>query len=219
MKKSLVLLSLLLVVLFTLTWCNSKHEVDYQAQIDQLESDLSRAIERWNLLSAELRNKDNIKTEDAIVENLSDENVIEDKAPVKNTHLNLTFGNQPTKAWGNYVSNTTQLNSYAHNNMVWMNVPAWATTMTINLKKDVVDNGRNIIVYVETNGRYCGWRILWHELGDVKGNTFTFDLTNMGVYPNTCAWDRSSKVDWKNISIGWYVTTYDGNWFNSITFN
>ncbi len=222
MKKIRILLPILLASTFVLTWCNSDVETeayDSDTIISELEKSLEIAIERWNNLSAELREQDEVEV-------ISQEELIEltaapvnPVAPQANTNLNLNFGNQPTEAGGDYTSNTTQLNAYAHNNMVWVAVPANAKTMTINLKKDVTDNGRNIIVYVEAKGRHCGWRILWAELGEVKWSSFTFDLTNMASYPTVCGGNWSDKINGKNIAIGWYVSTYDGNGFSSITFN
>ena len=223
MKKILVLLPLLLIAVLVLTWCDSNKVSESDTTIARLESELSQSIERNNMLTSELRAKgteESAEWDDTMILELSKEATKEQvTAPKTKAITNLTFGNQPTKAPGEYSANTTQLNAYAHNNMVWLSVPAWANTMTINLKKDVIDNGRNIIVYVETKGRHCGWRILWAELWEVKWSTFTFDLTNMWAYPTVCWGDWSSKIDWKEIAIWWYVTTYDGNWINSISFN
>ena len=222
MKKILILLPILLVSTFVLTGCNTEPEVDTDAIITQLQTELRQATERSNALLEELTVEE---TADEIVDG-DDDMIIElSKTPVNpvaphiTEWLNINFGNQPAQAPGDYTSNTAQLNEYAHSNMVWLAVPAYATTMTINLEKDVIDNGRNIVMYVETKGRHCGWRILWAELGEVKWSSFTFDLTNMSAYPTTCWGNRADKINWKNIAVGWYVTTYDGNWFNSITFN
>ena len=78
------------------------------------------------------------------------------------------FADQPQTPGGNYSSNTERLNAYAHANKVDVFVPTGVKTMTVSLVKDVITNGRNIVLYVATekdsNNRHCGGRILGADL-------------------------------------------------------
>jgi len=129
------------------------------------------------------------------------------------------FGVQPKKAIWNYAGNSDQLNTFAHNNTVAMYVPENSTSMTVVLKKDVTDSGRNLVVYVESESRHCGGRILWANLWDVKWNIFNFNLLDMDIQGSGCDGDRSKNISGKDIKISWYITTYDGNGISEIIFN
>ena len=148
----------------------------------------------------------------------AEEPVVEEEEPVVETQKTIVstdYGMQPKQAIGNYAGNTAQLNAYAHSHMIRVHVWTNPTRMEINLKKPVTTEGRNVIIYIKTNNRYCGGRVLTA----VKWNMFELDITNMDMQGTKCDGNRSEKISWKDILIWGYITTYDGNWIESIIFN
>jgi len=125
---------------------------------------------------------------------------------------------QPKYAPGNYPDNTTQLNNYAHANMVNVQVPPSYTKMTVELKQPVASKGRNLILYIRGNGRHCGGRVL----GSITPGeqTFIFDLTNMDIQGSSCDGDRRTKLGTiDTIKAGGFISEYNGNQINVIYFN
>ena len=127
------------------------------------------------------------------------------------------FPPQPKYAVGNYSGNTAQLNAYAHNNMVTVQVPTSYTKMVVELLKPVADSNRNLIIYIKGNKRHCGARVL---SGIPKGEqTFTFDLANMDVQGTLCDGDRRTKLGTiKTVRVWGFISEYNGNQINAIYF-
>ena len=121
---------------------------------------------------------------------------------------------QPTVAMGEYSANTAQLKAWAYNNMHEVTLGD-VSALTISLAKNLETINHNIVLYIETDGRYCGGRIV----KDYMGSSYTFDLNDMAVVPAVCWGDWASKISGKTVKIGGYVSMYNGNKITAITFN
>jgi len=221
MKKFLVLLPLLLIAWFVLTWCDTS---DTQQELAQLQQNLNDVIEKNNMLTEKLREQEaNYLAEWLSQEEEAEEEVVPVYEEVTSDTVSNTvtsdFGNQPTSVPGNYVGNTEQLNEYAHRHMVKAHVDG--STMVIKLKKPVADARRNIIVYVSVPWVWHCWgRIIGNEMWEIMWkDTFSFDISDMDLPGTACDGNWFKHIWNKDILVWGYVTSYDGNWFSSVSFN
>lgn len=243
MKRLFWIIPLMIVSVLTLTWCNNSAELAWQLAwcevsletfVEQAEEYnemyIACEIEKQKLIKEAIIEKDNRLTGDVtaltgvsiveiwVVLTGETEDISLSEIPATpNMIIEPLFPPQPTKSAGNYWDATIQLNEYAHSNMVEIPIPKDPSNMVIILKKDVTDNGRNLVVYVNPVwvSWYCGWRILhnieWHE--------FSFDLHDINLQWTACDWDRATKFgDATTIKVWWYISEYNWNQIQNIYF-
>ena len=128
------------------------------------------------------------------------------------------FPPQPQVPAGDYTSNTKQLNDYAHNSMRSIMVPDSYNTIIIEFLKPVASKGRNLILYIEGNGRHCGGRIATNI--PVGTTSLTYDLTSIDMQGTSCDGDRRAKLgNTTTIKAGGFISEYNGNQINVIYLN
>ena len=222
--KKLLVISLWLLVTFWLVGCGNKDTLvqldQLQLELSWLQSELNVQVEKNLTLVTELQDKALPVIELWIgLETILEEVVIEPKE----TFLQLAadqskFPVQPQHIKGNdYTANTSHLREFALSHMFNVDIPIDATEMTVKLKYPVDDpkGFHNVIVYVYApSGRHCGGRVIRY----VDSDTFTYNLKDMNIQTPACRTDYTKYINWKTVKVWGYVSSYDGNKIESITF-
>ena len=232
--KKILMTFLLLVWVLSLAGCGTKDLVkenwELQAKLYQCQEE----VERTNLALNDCDDQVS-KLMDELSESIIETGVIETGVietgdiSVANTgvvdtdadwdsidDLYLMFPEQPKHINGNwYKENTEQLNKFAKDNMQEIFVKEDATSLVISSKFDI-PKGKSVVLYIDVVGekRHCGGNIEMAYNWPIN----SFDLSQMDLRETSCDWDRTKKINWKTVRIGWYINTYDWNHIEKIWF-
>lgn len=133
-----------------------------------------------------------------------------------NNFKTLWFSDQPAQSFWDYNLNTKALREYALSNTQKLHIPENISWWYIYIKlKKTLPTNRSIILYIQPLNTAWGLKTQ-KTLPTNNNNEYLFNLKDVPLVGSSIS-DWLNHITWKDITIWWYVWSFDWNWIEQIT--